>query len=192
MTRHGRGFPLGSQFISTPIGDPLKVAGVAEFRMEAVGIVRVGGGMPQFGRPSTDTVNEGWTEDDGTSTTIFDQIDEPTPDDADYIRSALAPTNDVYATKLAGFTTDPQRSDGHTIRFRYGKDVAAGATISLLIQLRQGYVSEVSQGTLIATVLNVADVGVFPIAGEYTLTDLEADAITDYSNLFLRHVANQL
>src|SRR3990167_566577 len=107
--------------------------------------------MAQFARPSTDTVREAWEEDDGTTTDIWDQIDEAIADDADFVRSALVPTSDVYVTKLTS-VTDPVQSTGHTVRFRYSKDVAAGAQIDLTVQLRQGYVSEVSQGTLIATI----------------------------------------
>lgn len=146
--------------------------------------------MAQFARPSTDTTREAWEEDDGTTTNIFDQIDEVAADDADYIRSALVPTSDVYVTKLTSLT-DPLSSAGHIIRYRYGKDVTGGAQIDLTVQLRQGYVNEGTPGTLIvaATHTNVA---VFPVAGSITLSGAEADAITDYTNLYLRFVANQV
>lgn len=146
--------------------------------------------MAQFGRPSTDTTRESWEEDDGTTTAIWDQIDEVAADDADYIRSALVPTTDAYVTKLTTLT-DPLQSTGHIVRYRYGKDTAAGAQIDIVVQLRQGYVSEASQGTLIASATHT-NVGLFPIAGTFTLTGPEADAITNYDDLFLRITANQV
>lgn len=147
--------------------------------------------MAQFGRPSTDTVREAWEEDDGTTVDIWDQIDEVVADDLDFVRSALVPTNDVYATKLTT-VTDPVQSTGHIVRFRYGKDASAGAQIDLTIQLRQGYVDEVTQGTLIATVATLTNIPSGWTAGNYTLSGAEADAITNYADLFLRFVANQV
>ena len=147
--------------------------------------------MPQFGRPSSDTTLEAWEEDDGTTVAIWDQIDEVTADDLDYIRSALVPTNDAYVTQLTS-VTDPLQSTGHIVRYRYGKDAAAGAQIDLTIQLRQGYVSEVSLGTLIATVATLTNIPSGWTAGTYTLTAVEADSITNYSSLYLRFLANQV
>lgn len=146
--------------------------------------------MAQFGRPSTDTTREAWDEDDGTTTDIFDQIDEASADDNDYIRSALVPTSDVYVTKLTA-VTDPLQSTGHIIRYRYRKDTSGGAQIDLTVQLRQGYTNEGSPGTLIAgqTHTNIADT---ITAGSLTLSGAEADSITDYTDLYLRFVANQV
>ena len=146
--------------------------------------------MAQFGRPSTDTTREAWEEDDGTTASIFDQIDEAIADDGDYIRSAQVPTSDVYCTKLTS-VTDPLQSTGHIVRYRYGKDIAAGAQIDITVQLRQGYVDEGTQGTLIHSEVHT-NVGVFPIAGSFTLSGGEADSITNYADLFLRIVANQV
>lgn len=147
--------------------------------------------MPQFGRPSTDTTREAWEEDDGTTTDIWDQIDEVVADDLDYVRSALVPTNDVYVTQLTA-VTDPLQSTGHIVRYRYGKDAAAGAQIDLTIQLRQGYVNEGTPGTLIATVATLTNIPAGWTAGSYTLTAGEADNITSYSSLYIRFVANQI
>lgn len=146
--------------------------------------------MAQFGRPSTDTTREGWEEDDGTTASIFDQIDEAVADDADYIRSALVPTTDAYVTKLTA-VTDPLQSTGHIVRYRYGKDAAAGAQINIVVELRQGYVSEASLGTLIHAETHT-NVGLYPIAGSFTLSGAEADSITNYADLFLRITANQV
>jgi hypothetical protein len=145
--------------------------------------------MVQIARPTTDTTRDNWEEDDGGTTTIFDQIDEAIADDADFIRTVLTPTNDVFVTKL-GTVEDPQSSSGHVVRYRYGKDAADGDQIDITVQLRQGYVSEGTPGTLIASATHT-NVGAFPIAGSITLSAGEADSITDYANLYLRFVANK-
>src|SRR4051812_47483517 len=106
--------------------------------------------MAQFGRPSADTLRDNWEEDDGTTVNIFDQIDETPFDDADYIRTVLVPTSDVYVTKLTA-VTDPLQSTGHILRWRHKKDAAAGAQINLVVELRQGYTNEGAQGTLITS-----------------------------------------
>jgi hypothetical protein len=146
--------------------------------------------MAQFGRPSTDTTRDNWEEDDGTTTNIFDQIDEASFDDADFIRTGLAPTSDVYVTKLTTLE-DPVSSTGHIVRYRYKKDAASGAQIDLTVQLRQGYTNEGSPGTQIAQWVhtNISDT---ITAAAQTLSGGEADSITDYANLYLRFLANQV
>lgn len=147
--------------------------------------------MPQFLRPSTDTTREAWETEAGGTTNIFQQIDESVANDADFIRSAVAPTNDVYATKLTA-GEDPLSSTGHTVRWRYNKSASGGAQINLTVELRQGYTNEGAQGTLIATVATLTNISDTVTAGSYTLSGGEADAITDYSDLYLRYVANQV
>jgi hypothetical protein len=144
--------------------------------------------MPQFARPSTDTTRDNWTEDDGGTTSIYDQIDESSVDDADYIMTGLAPTNDVYVTKFTALE-DPLSSSGHIVRYRIGKNTTGGAQIDFTVELRQGYTNEGSQGTLIKqwTHSNVDAL----TTQTQTLSAGEADSITDYADLYLRIVANQ-
>ncbi len=146
--------------------------------------------MAQFGRPSVDTTRDNWTEDDGTTTDIFDQIDESVADDADYIKTQLTPTDDVYVTKLTTLE-DPISSSGHIVRFRYRKDAAGGDSLDLLTELRQGYTNEGAQGTLIASQNNTDISGAGWVDGTFTLSGGEADSITDYTDLYLRFVADK-
>lgn len=146
--------------------------------------------MAQFGRPSTDTTRDNWEEDDGTTVNIFDQIDEVSFDDADFIRTVLAPTNDVYVTELTNLE-DPVSSSGHIVRYRYAKSAAGGAQIDLTVQLRQGYTNEGAPGTLIAQWVHT-NISETVTAAAQTLSGAEADSITDYTSLFLRFVANQV
>jgi hypothetical protein len=145
--------------------------------------------MAQFGRPTTDTTRDNWEEDDGTTVNIFDQIDEAIADDADFIRTQLTPTADVYVTKLTSLT-DPVSSSGHVVRYRYGKDVTGGDQIDITVQLRQGYVNEGTPGTLIAAATHT-NVSSGWTAGSITLSGAEADSITDYTDLYLRFVGNK-
>lgn len=145
--------------------------------------------MAQFGRPSTDTTLDTWEEDDGTTTSIFDQIDEASFDDADYIRTELTPTSAVFVTKLTTIE-DPLSSAGHVVRWRQAKSAAGGDQIDLTVQLRQGYTNEGAQGTLIASKANTNISDGFA-ADSITLSGAEADAITNYADLYLRFLANK-
>ena len=148
--------------------------------------------MPQFARPSTDTTREGWEEDDGTIVSIFDQINEVVRDDATFIRSALAPTADAYVTKLTTLE-DPLSSSGHIIRYVYGKSAAGGAQIDLNpVEIREGYVSEASLGTLIKLLGAHVNISEVLTLVTITLSGAEADIITNYGDLWLRWVANQV
>ncbi|HYE78030.1 MAG TPA: hypothetical protein VEI97_08595, partial [bacterium] len=145
-----------------------------------------------FARPSADTNNPGsYTDQGGGSSNIFGTIDETVASDADFIRSGTDPANAVYVTKLSN-VTDPVSSTGHILRVRAGTDVSSGGNqIDLTAQLRQGYVSEGTLGTLIATLTqtNVTAGGFTTYS--HTLSGAEADAITDYTSLYLRVLFNK-
>lgn len=157
------------------------------------GIIKyTGGAMPQFARPNSDFNNPGtWTNQAASSTNIYQAIDETIADDADFIQSPVGPTTTkVYVTKLSSIT-DPVSSSGHVLRWRYNKDAAGGAQINLVAELRQGYVSEASLGTLIVSrsFTNVSDTFV---TDAYTLSGGEADSISNYGDLYLRFTATQV
>lgn len=148
--------------------------------------------MAQFARPNADTYNaDGWTDQGGGSTNIYLTIDETSASDADYVRSPLGPTSDVYVTALTTIE-DPVSSTGHTVRWRQGKDASGGATITMTVEVRQGYTNEGTPGTLIATAQNAGTVEDTFTDKSYTLSGAEADSITNYGSLFLRFVANQV
>jgi hypothetical protein len=146
--------------------------------------------MAQFGRPSTDTSIGTFTDQAAGTTNIYTTIDEVSPSDADYVRSVSAPANAPYVTKLTTIE-DPVSSTGHTIRYRYQKSAAGGAGIDLTVQLRQGYTNEGSPGTLIKEWIHSAITETLTTQNQ-TLSGAEADSITDYANLYLRFVFNQV
>ena len=143
--------------------------------------------MAQFARPDTDTNNvDAYTDQAGGSTNLYATIDETVAADADYIRTVPDPSSDVIVFRLSD-VTDPVSSSNHVLRVRAGTDQASGGNaINLTAQLRQGYVNEGTPGTLIATLTQspISD-GSFTTYS-LTLSGAEADAITDYTALFLR------
>ena len=146
--------------------------------------------MPQFGRPSTDASIGGYTDQVGGTTSIYGTLDESVADDADYIQSALAPASAPYVTKLTTLE-DPVSSSNHIVRYRYQKSTAGGAQINLTVELRQGYVSEASQGTLIAQWVHTNIPATWTQQAQ-TLSGAQADASSDYTSLYLRFVATQV
>jgi len=141
--------------------------------------------MPQYARPDADTTIGNFQDQAGGTTNIFQAIDEASPNDADYIRSPAAPVNEVYVCRLSD-VVDPVSSSGHFIRMRTAVDQAAQQSLDVTQQLRQGYVSEGSQGTLIASQSRTAITSTTFTDSAYTLSAAEADAITNYLDLFLR------
>ncbi len=146
--------------------------------------------MAQFARPEADTYNgDGWTEDDGDTTNMFQEIDETAADDNDYVRSPATPTSDAVVFRLSD-VTDPVSSSGHILRVRYSADQASQEAIDFVIELRLSYVNEGSQGTLINT-KTISDVTSTSWTTDAdTLSGAEADAITDYTALYVRIVCN--
>ena len=144
--------------------------------------------MAQKARPSADTYLGNYEDELGGTTSIYQSIDEVSADDADYVASESAPSSSAYVTKLTTLT-DPVSSTGHTLYYRYEKS-GSGPQVDLVIQLRQAYVSEASQGTLIASDTKT-DIPATPTAGSMTLSGVEADAITDYTDLYVRVVYDQ-
>ena len=147
--------------------------------------------MAQYARPNADKNNpDGWTDQGGGGVNIYQAIDEVAPNDADYVRSPVGPSSDVYVATLSA-VEDPLSSSGHSLRVRYAKSAAGGAQINLVVELRQGYVNEGAQGTLIKQ-RTYTNIGENFVTDDYVLTAGEADSITDYADLYLRCVANQV
>jgi hypothetical protein len=146
--------------------------------------------MAQFARPDAD-LNVGGFENEAAGTTnLFQSIDEAVASDSDFVVSDPLTDPDVYVCSLSPLE-DPLTSSGHVVRYRYQKSASGGAQVNLTVELRQGYVDEGTQGTLIASQSHT-DIPATPTAGEFTLTAVEADAITNYADLALRFVSDQV
>lgn len=145
--------------------------------------------MAQFARPDADSSIGTYTDQGGGTTNIYTTVDEASASDADYVKSVTAPSNAPCVFRLSD-VTDPVSSSGHVMRVRARNGVSGGRAIDLTAQLRLSYVNEGSPGTLIAT-LTQATVASSFTDYSVTLSGAEADAITDYTALFIRIVANQ-
>lgn len=147
--------------------------------------------MAQFLRPDNDFNNpDSWQDDGGGGANIYQAIDEEVAADGDYIQSPLNPSSDVYVARLSD-GQDPALSTDHNLRVRYAKSAAGGAQIDVTVELREGYVNEGSQGSLIKQRV-YSDVSDSFVTDEYGLSAGEADSITDYTDLFMRFVSNQV
>jgi len=146
--------------------------------------------VPQFERPDADTTLGNFTDQAGGAVNIFATIDEATADDADFIRSPTSPISEVYVCRLSD-AVDPALSTGHIMRMRTSTDLANQETLDFTQQLRQTYVSEGSQGTLIASQQRLGVNSTTWTTSTYTLSAAEADAITDYTALFYRFIVNR-
>jgi hypothetical protein len=144
--------------------------------------------MPQYAHPDADTVIGNYTDQAGGTTSIFQTIDESvTPSDADFIRSPASPSSEVYVCRLSD-VSDPLGSANHVMHMRTSCDLDDQQTLSFTQQLRQGYVSEGNQGTLIASQARTGVTSSAWTTSSYTLSGAEADAITDYTTLFYRFI----
>jgi hypothetical protein len=151
--------------------------------------------MAQYATPSADVTDGSWVDQAASAVDMYLDIVPGTPgsqgsgDDTTYITSEANPSSSACAFDLST-VSDPVSSTGHIMRWRRAKDAASGGQIDLTVELRQGYTGEGSQGTLINTYSDTNLSETF--AGQTdTLTGGEADAITDYSDLQIRFVANQ-
>lgn len=146
--------------------------------------------MPQVARPDADTTLGNFRDEAAGVTNIFNSIDEATASDTDFIESPAAPVNEVYVARLSD-VVDPVSSSTHVMRMRTAVDVGAQQALDFTQQLRQGYVSEGTPGTLIASQARTGVTSVTFQDSAYTLSGAEADAITDYTALFYRFIVNK-
>lgn len=148
--------------------------------------------MPQFGLPSSDKTIGNYQDNAGGTTNIYQAIDEGSnnANDTDYIRSPQSPANQVYVTKLSNMV-NPSNNANHVMRWRAGKDVGSGSeSLNLDTELRLNYNNESSLGTLIYG-NNLTAITDAWTTYTHTLTGGEADAITDYTALYMRFRFNK-
>lgn len=150
--------------------------------------------MAQIATPASDAYNGDvaqWTNEVGAVVNLYQSIADAVVDDTTFIDSNLLfpfpPPGipNIYVTKFLGLD-DPDSSSGHVVRVRAQQlAVFFFNPDNLITELRQGYVNEGAQGTLIATWTDALAVGAYTDFSN-TLTSGEADAITNYNNLYLR------
>lgn len=140
----------------------------------------------QFARPDSDVSIGSWTGSPvNTAGNRYQNIDETSASDSDFVRSQNDPSNSAAEFGLSN-VTDPLLSTGHIVRYRYRKGETGGGqpgTINITVELRQGTTVIASQ-THNGAGTSFAD-------GNFTLTSGQADGITDYTDLRLRFSANK-
>jgi hypothetical protein len=135
--------------------------------------------------PDLDITNDNAWDDppDGNNNNIlYDDIDELTRNDADYVTSGpMTLLGDQSETLEVGLSNvdDPQSSSGHKIRYAFKKSAPGNPQLDLTVTLLQGT-------TTIATTPTENNINQNFRLGEYVLSAAEADSITDYSDLRLR------
>ncbi len=134
----------------------------------------VPGVTTQIAVPVSDVSAGGWTPSTGTD--LWAMLDETVPDDTDYIISASGPVNAEAKVRLSPLT-DPNSSTGHIVNYRFYKTPDGGARGDLTVTL---YAADGTTSITSNTHTNVA-LGV--VAGTFTLTGPQADAIpsADYA-----------
>lgn len=121
-----------------------------------------------------------WTDQGGGSTNLHLVVDEPVPDDTDYVRSPTSPTGNAIEFSLTNIG-DPARDTGHFVDLRLKKDSSGGEVLDVTVELRQAAV--VKMTALIAN-----------IPSEWTdysigLTNEQAQSISDYTDIRIRVAA---
>jgi hypothetical protein len=122
--------------------------------------------------PTSDLANPGvWTV-----APLYPKIDEDVPDDSDYISSPMSPATSSTATvgmAPGGFAGS---TDDHRVRYRFKKNQTGGDRIDFTVHL-------LCAGTEITAWTHTDVSGAGWVTAEQLLTNAQAAAITDYSQL---------
>lgn len=133
----------------------------------AIDVVRI-----QIIRPNADTSLGSWVDQANGTINIYQSIDESAVSDADYVQSPINPSNNIYKFKLQT-ALDPNIHTGHSVTVRY---CLTTGSRTLTIRLIEG---TTTRATWVKN----------PTGSWYTdtltVSEAEAAAITDYSNLYL-------
>jgi hypothetical protein len=125
----------------------------------------------RYAYPTADTTAGPWAASSGSD--LFAMIDEETASDTDYIYANATGTGKFKILPV----TDPGASTGHVVNYRIWSPVAGNAKVRLV------------QGS--TTVAEWTHTGLPTTATLYSqsLTGEQADAITDYDDLYLEFEA---
>jgi len=136
----------------------------------------------QLLRPDADDSISDWTDQTGSTTTIFNSIDEVSASDADYIRSPTPPNASVARFRLSDPTAGKTLVDPVKVRYRFKK--TSSDDQQLIVSLKQGT-------TLIASWTHTGGglTETFQTA-EQTLSSGELASITDFNNLYIEFQAS--
>jgi len=130
--------------------------------------------MAQFAYPDSDIENPGaWTTEP-----LWQKIDEEPYDDGDYVISPKTASGKAFTVGLSS-VTDPEIHTGHTLRIRARVSAVSG---TIKFELLQGAVVIKDSGDI------ALDSSAFQ-EHSFTLSEIEAENITDYTALRVRITA---
>jgi hypothetical protein len=136
----------------------------------------------QFARPDEDISKGGWTDTTGGDgdTILYDEINEVAQNDGNYARSGVIAlgSSDMWTVGLQG-VADPETSSDHIVRVAHRK--TGLGSVTLTTRLLQG-------NTEIASWSDAMPANNF-LVSTHTLTAVQADSITNYSDLKLEFTA---
>lgn len=135
----------------------------------------------EYAQPVSDTSTGAWANELGSTTNLYQSIDESFPSTTDYIQSGSNPTDDTVRFKVAT-KPDPNVSNGYQITYGYYRPSGVSA-INMRVRLVQGASTEIASWTHIDIPTTYTEV-------TQTLTTSQADAITDHSDLYVEFVAD--
>lgn len=145
--------------------------------------------MDQVAHPISDTFVGSYHNEANAVSNLYASIDESIFNNADYIESESNPISSVYVCRITALL-DPVSVRNHILTVRAGTDLGLLA-IGLVIQIRQDYVDEANQGTLIATLTQASVAHTFT-EYSHTLSAYECNQITNYANLYARVVFSKV
>ena len=131
--------------------------------------------MAQYMRPDGDDAQSGDWEPEPSDTTLWDVIDESSPNDSDYAWHNAIVVGEYFRVTLSNPAETPDSSGTHTMKFRASK-IDGAKLIKVKLELRQG------STTVIATKETYFLEGVIDDFIS-TLSQEQVDNITDYNDL---------
>lgn len=128
--------------------------------------------MTQYARPDSDVSVGGWTTAD-----LYAKIDESSYSDADEITASVRTGNQTCEVGLSD-VTDPASAATHVVKIRAKFSTNGSRTATIDVLLVQGSTTRASY--------NTGNLTTGYAEYSYTLSESEANAITDYTDLRLR------
>lgn len=131
----------------------------------------------QYLRPSADSSDGSWTDQAG-GTSLFAAIDEVVADDTNYIKSGIAPQNDIAKIKLSPPASPVAQLA--KVTYRYWNE---GGHTDLLVRLMQD-TTQIVQWTHTNIASNTT------LQATQILTTEQFNAITNWADLYLEFEAD--
>jgi hypothetical protein len=134
----------------------------------------------QCARPDADITDGSWTNEADSNVNLFASIDELVANDTDYIKSAELTTGQTDTTVIRlSDLADPGLAVHHRLRCRFKK--TGTNTMNLTVGIYQG-ATEIKSYVYNNVSTSYVDV-------DETLSEAEADEITDYTDLRVKFIA---